>query len=77
MVKEQNVMILEEEGATVHEICVLVQCGCGREDAQWREIDHIRAFMRVANLYGNTGKEKIHYVSWVTPWQRKCLWRMK
>ncbi len=53
-------MILEEEGATVHEICVLVRCGCGREHARWREIDHICALMRVANLYGNTGKEKNH-----------------
>ena len=50
----------------VIEMCVLMMWGCGREDARWRQIDHICAFMRVAIPYGNTGKEKNHYVSWVT-----------
>jgi len=58
----------------INEICVLVRCGCGRENARWREIDHIRAGGKSVWKHW---ERKNRYVSLVTPWQRKCSWRMK
>ncbi len=57
--------------------CVLMLWGCGREDAQWRQIHHFCAFTRVSILSGNVLKEKNRNASWVMLWQRRRSWRVK